>query len=58
MIKEMAIDLVWLALLFSAIGFNLVVIITTALILKSIVEKFREGYKGKSHNNDSYKRNL
>ena len=44
MIKEMAIDLVLLALLFSAIGFNLVIVTWVALTLKIVVEKFKEGY--------------
>ena len=44
MIKEIAIDLVWLALLFSALGLNLVIITTVGLIIKSISEKFKEGY--------------
>lgn len=47
MIKEMAIDLVWLALLFSAIGFNIVIVGTVALVVMNIVDKFKEGYKSK-----------
>ena len=55
MIKEMAIDLWWLALLFVAIGFNLVIVTTVGLILKTIVEKFKEGYKKGPDNNDPHK---
>ena len=36
MIKEMAIDLLWLALLLSAIGFNLAIVTTVVLIVMNI----------------------
>ena len=54
MIKEMAIDLVWLALLFSAIGFNIVIVGTVALVVMNIVDKFKEGYKEGPDKNDSH----
>ena len=47
MIKEMAIDLLWLALLFSAIGLNLVIVGTVALVVMNIMDKFKEGYNSK-----------
>ena len=47
MIKEIAIDLVWLALLFSALGLNLVIVTTVGLIIWSISDKFKEGYNSK-----------
>ena len=58
MIKEMAIDLLWLALLFSAIGLNLVIVGTVALVVMSIVDKFKEGYKEGPDKNDSHKREI
>ena len=47
MIKEIAIDLVWLTLLFSALGLNLVIVISVGFIMKSISDKFKEGYNSK-----------
>ena len=58
MIKEMAIDLVWLALLLSAIGFNLVIVTTVALVVMNIVDKFKEGYKEGPNKNDPHKREI
>lgn len=55
MIKEMAIDLVWLALLLSAIGFNLVIVTTVALVVMNIVDKLKEGYKEGPDKNDTHK---